>query len=273
MRNFLIFGMYVLLTLKSSAQDTLVVQPINKASFDKKYFKSFLCDGRDLVTEPFHWKNKDWFLAAGVTCLALVAVNRDENVRDFVLRNRNDKLDPIVRYGVNPIGNLYSYSFLALFYVNGLIVKNERTKKTAMEAVKALVFTSVFTQAVKRIVQRERPYENVPVDADDSFNFLEGDNQYASFFSGHTSTAFCLATIFAKEYKEKNWVPYVSYGLAGAAGLGRMYLDKHWSSDVLVGAAVGYYMANVIHKKNNWRINVEPFSSGKKNGMRFSYLF
>lgn len=273
MRKLLLFGIYVLLTFKSSAQDTLVVQSTNKASFDKKYFKSFLYDGRDLVTEPFHWKKKDWFIAAGVTGLALLAVNRDEDIRDFVLRNRNDKLEPVVRYGVNPLGNLYSYSFLALFYVDGLIVKNERTKKTALEAVKALVFTSVFTQAVKRIVQRERPYENFPLDADDSFNFLEGDNQFTSFFSGHTSTAFCLATIFAKEYKEKRWVPYVAYGLAGATGLGRIYLDKHWSSDVIVGAAVGYYIANVIHKKNNWGIDVEPFSSGREKGLRFSYLF
>jgi membrane-associated phospholipid phosphatase len=58
--------------------------------------------------------------------------------------------------------------------------------------------------------------------------------------SGHTATAFAIATVFAEQYKQTPWVAIVSYTAATAVGASRVVLHKHWSSDVLVGALLGF---------------------------------
>lgn len=64
---------------------------------------------------------------------------------------------------------------------------------------------------------------------------------YNSFPSGHTATAFMTATMLSREYGHKSpWVSYGSYGLATATGLMRILNNRHWISDVMAGAAIGY---------------------------------
>jgi membrane-associated phospholipid phosphatase len=45
----------------------------------------------------------------------------------------------------------------------------------------------------------------------------------------------------------------LSYGLASIAGLSRIYDDKHWASDVLLGAALGTVVGKTIVKLNEQR--------------------
>ena len=61
-----------------------------------------------------------------------------------------------------------------------------------------------------------------------------------SFPSGHTTVIFAAATVYAEEYRNIPWVPYVSYGVATLVGLSRITENKHWISDVFAGAALGY---------------------------------
>ena len=60
------------------------------------------------------------------------------------------------------------------------------------------------------------------------------------FPSGHTIAAFSVATVVARRYRNRKWVPYVAYGLAGAVGFSRVSLNAHFVSDVFAGAALGY---------------------------------
>ena len=61
-----------------------------------------------------------------------------------------------------------------------------------------------------------------------------------SFPSGHTTAAFAAATVFAQEYKDRLWVPILSYSAASLIGLSRITENAHWASDVFAGAALGY---------------------------------
>lgn len=79
-----------------------------------------------------------------------------------------------------------------------------------------------------------------------------------SFPSGHTATAFMLATMLHKEYGLTRSPLYsiAGYSLATATALSRQLNNKHWFSDVLTGAGigilsteVGYYIADLIFKK------------------------
>ena len=69
-----------------------------------------------------------------------------------------------------------------------------------------------------------------------------------SFPSGHTATAFMGATLLAHEYGHKSvWIPIAGYSVATATGIMRILNNKHYASDVLVGAAIGIMSAELAY--------------------------
>lgn len=61
-----------------------------------------------------------------------------------------------------------------------------------------------------------------------------------SFPSGHTAMAFTAASLLHKEYGWLSpWVSVASYTAATITGISRMLNNRHWLSDVVVGAGVG----------------------------------
>lgn len=83
----------------------------------------------------------------------------------------------------------------------------------------------------------------------------DGSNRH-SFPSGHTATAFMAATMMHKEYGGRSpWYSLGAYSVATATGLSRQMNNKHWLSDVMVGAGIGilstelgYFLADLIFK-------------------------
>ncbi len=71
---------------------------------------------------------------------------------------------------------------------------------------------------------------------------------HGSFPSGHTATAFMGATLLAHEYGHKSiWIPIAGYSVATATGVLRILNNKHYASDVLVGAAIGIASAELAY--------------------------
>lgn len=79
-----------------------------------------------------------------------------------------------------------------------------------------------------------------------------------SFPSGHTATAFMTATMLHKEYGQTRspWFSVGAYTAASVTGLMRVINNRHWVSDVLMGAGLGifstelgYYLAGLIFKE------------------------
>lgn len=81
-------------------------------------------------------------------------------------------------------------------------------------------------------------------------------SDFQSFPSGHTATAFMKATMLNKEYGYKSpWIGVGAYAAASATGLTRMANNKHWLSDIMVGAGIGilstelgYFLADLLFK-------------------------
>ncbi|MGL4292502.1 MAG: phosphatase PAP2 family protein [Bacteroidales bacterium] len=78
-----------------------------------------------------------------------------------------------------------------------------------------------------------------------------------SFPSGHTAVAFMTATMLHKEYgmTRSPWYSIGGYSLALATGISRQLNNRHWVSDVMMGAAIGifstelgYFLADLIFK-------------------------
>ena len=84
----------------------------------------------------------------------------------------------------------------------------------------------------------------------------DGSNNH-SFPSGHTAMAFMAATMLHKEYgtTRSPWYSIGGYTVATATAVSRMLNNKHWLSDVMVGAGigilsteVGYFLTDLIFK-------------------------
>lgn len=140
-------------------------------------------------------------------------------------------------------------------YAVGRIAGNHTVTEVGLHAAEALVASAVATEFVKGVAGRNRPYLQ-RADADD-FLFMNGftGGGFTSFPSGHTSAAFSLAAVVDEE-GGVHWphaariVTPVTYGLASLVGLSRIYKDRHWMSDVAVGALVGEYSGLIVERIN-----------------------
>src|SRR5574344_195529 len=94
----------------------------------------------------------------------------------------------------------------------------------------------------------------------------DGSNR-KSFPSGHTAIAFMTATMMHKEYglTRSPWYSVGAYSVATTVAVSRIMNNKHWMSDVLVGAGVGvlsteigYYLSELIFKERGIVRNYLP---------------
>lgn len=194
-----------------------------------------------------HEKTRKEFLKSLIfpTSLGVMGgIVKETNLREYVQEKvqnsrfrTNTTIDDYIQYV--PIVELHAADF---YYGKS---KNEMFQ-TSKNLVIAELFTALIVQSIKHSANIRRP----------------NGHDY-SFFSGHTSQAFTGATALYLEYDEINRLFALSgYGFSTATGILRVTNNKHWLSDVLVGAGIGIFSARVIWYINpfpNWK----PFKSHK----------
>ncbi|MDF2514926.1 MAG: phosphatase family protein [Sphingobacterium sp.] len=80
-------------------------------------------------------------------------------------------------------------------------------------------------------------------------------SDHESFPSGHTAQAFAAAIFLSEEYRDRfRWMPYTAYGVAASVGILRMANNKHYISDVLVGAAIGLLSMKASYYTHRYRL-------------------
>jgi membrane-associated phospholipid phosphatase len=117
--------------------------------------------------------------------------------------------------------------------------------------LEALMVSSQVTTALKGLFGRTRPYAANGDASDFDFGGGFGTSERRSFPSGHTSTAFALASVVAEESAHRwprahRFIAPIAYAAATSVGLARMYNDKHWASDVAFGAVIGTLSGRMI---------------------------
>ena len=124
-----------------------------------------------------------------------------------------------------PAASVY---ILALSGVKG---KNNALDKTALYLI-SHTLTNLSVKFLKKQTHRLRP---------------DGSDHLA-FPSGHTATAFAAAEFMNQEYKDISpWYGVAAYTMASATGTLRMMNNKHWLSDVVMGAGVGILTTKLVY--------------------------
>lgn len=120
----------------------------------------------------------------------------------------------------------------------------------------ALAVAAAATLVGKVAAGRARPFVS-PEDPGD-FRFLRGisGDDYQAFPSFHTAAAFAAATAIAADphtraTPAREWIIPLGYTTAVLSGVSRIYQDKHWTSDVIVGALVGTLSGLVVSQSVN----------------------
>ncbi|MDQ6761406.1 MAG: phosphatase PAP2 family protein [Bacteroidota bacterium] len=246
------------------------------------YFTLLASDFKQTFTKPFHMSKKDWGNFGKFT-LATVALSfADEPIQHgaLKLRNKNTGLNNISKYVTNFGGNYEGYT-LALFGAYGFIFKNEKMKATTLLATQAYLTGAAVESVSKFISGRTRPsYYGTGTEPEPKFlgPFSKtavnnsGKKLYSSFPSGHTTVAFAAATVFALEYKNKPLIPIIAYSAATMIGLSRITENKHWATDVFVGAALGYLSGKQV-VNNYHRYSKLKAPGQKKNTISFNLQY
>jgi membrane-associated phospholipid phosphatase len=135
---------------------------------------------------------------------------------------------------------------LALMAVS-MVNHDQKLKQVAFTTGIALLGNTVITMGLKNSIQRQRPFVTF---ADKIM--LQGNTSPTdySFPSGHTSSAFSVATSVSLAYP-KWYVIAPSFAFASATAYSRMYRGAHYPSDVLCGIIVGSgsaYLTNKLQK-------------------------
>lgn len=120
----------------------------------------------------------------------------------------------------------------------------------AMIITQAVALSGLLTQTAKFLVARERPFVHA-LSSDEKARTAHPADNNLSFYSAHTSFAFSLAvaagtTASMRGYRGAAYVWAVGLPLALLSGYLRIAADRHYTSDVLVGAALGSLFGGLV---------------------------
>ena len=191
----------------------------------------------------------DAALAAGFVGLTLAMFPTDRSIAQR-LENENSKANKFFdrsATGLELISTPGAYIVGPALYAFGRYANHPDIEDLGAHGTEAVVLATGITGVLKGLLGRSRPYVTADTNPRD-FQFGKGflGEDRSSFPSGHTTVAFAAASSVTSEAQRiwpgHTWiVAPVMYGGATLVGLSRMYHNKHWASDVVLGAGIGTF--------------------------------
>ncbi|MCF8423662.1 MAG: phosphatase PAP2 family protein [Bacteroidia bacterium] len=178
-------------------------------------------------------------------CFALQSQNVDFSMLKTINKNEYQNLDISMRITSKSVYPLLIAAPGSLL-LTGLVTKDKLMMRNGVKTGVAIGLNVLLTSGLKYAINRPRPFAQYPNDIIKRTNA----GPY-SFPSGHTSSAFAMAT--AMSLSTKKWyVAVPSYAYACAVGYSRMRLGVHFPTDVLGGMVLGIGSSLLVFQIDKW---------------------
>lgn len=185
-----------------------------------------------------------WWIGPAAVGAAVGVFLLDGSVQRLVQRNKDEVWDGVApavrRFGEAPVYAGVPVVLLA----GGLLLGDDALAGMGSHALETGAVAGVSVTLLKYVLARSRPSTGCAGGP----SGREGDCGGAAFPSGHTAMAFALAGSLARDIR-RPWATAILYTAAGATAWSRLYDDRHWLSDVAVGALLGEASARLAR----WR--------------------
>lgn len=139
----------------------------------------------------------------------------------------------------------------------GHLVHNDEARETGLLSGEAAIDVALDTEAFKYAAGRERPFTG----SGRGLFFQGGD----SFPSQHSAISWAVASVIAHEYPGP-LTKLLAYGLASGVSAARIGGRQHFTTDVLVGSALGWYSGRQVFRSHSHYRDVDVTKWGAFDG-------
>lgn len=192
--------------------------------------------------------------------------------------NFNNKLDDIMIFA--PYAEILALNLLKIKCKNDWL-------NTGLLFLKSELIMAAIVFPMKELIGLPRPYAQDSIRAAEAAGIKVDlknyrrthPNAFVSLPSGHTAQAFVAASIVHKEYRSKsNWYGVGAYAIATTVAAFRMLNNKHWQSDVIVGAGIGIMSVHIAYATHQFKwgrkeICFMPSYNSNFKGFAMAYSF
>jgi hypothetical protein len=205
-------------------------------------FAQQLIEGqKDIWTSPFRIQPHDLLWVGPLVGATAVLISKDVEISDSIHPSQQtlDRSRIISYIGSAPVVAAFSGGV----YVIGKISGNDRTATTGYLSLMAFLQTSIVVEGLKAATNRTRPDEG-----ENSGHFWSGGS---SFPSGHAGDIWALAGVLTTQYPRNPWISAGAYSIATAVSISRVTGKHHFTSDAVVGSAIGYLIGRMVVKQHS----------------------
>lgn len=195
-------------------------------------------------TRPLSWEKKD-FLRLGVTTVTVGAIYlADEDISRTFIRNRENVPNVFRKFGWYFGSPQINYGITGAIYVTGLLVNNEKLRRTGVLMITAASATGVIQQISKTVTGRARPGAGL---GKHFFKPFGQDANFRSFPSGHTVLSVTTSYALSKQFKNP-WIKGGILAVGSIVPISRVLDGAHWFSDVTLSAIMSIAIVEGIDK-------------------------
>jgi membrane-associated phospholipid phosphatase len=198
----------------------------------KQEFSRLADEGKTFVTAPVDPYLVQSAAVAGAFALTYVF---DKDIRSDLAGAHSKTLKRLTNLG-SIAGDPYIHlGVTALLYGASAAADSPRYLQLSQEIGEALVLADGTTFVLKEAIGRGRPSTG---DSNSNYRPFQFKTDYDSLSSMHTASSFAIAHVLATKTQSLP-VKILCYAAAGFVGFSRLYQEKHWASDLVLGAAIG----------------------------------
>ena len=174
---------------------------------------------------------------------------------DFSFFKHSESIERFFHF-ITKFGEGY-FELLLTIVLLSFFLSNKQKYNFLKKYILAIIFTLLSTQITVNIMKvlfaRARP--SITINPDKFYGIMTmikdssfWKGSYVSFPSGHTITIWGTIWILFFIIKSKAIkIPLFILGIL--VGMSRIYLMRHWSSDVVASVILSYFIAKFVHKK------------------------